>query len=97
MSQVTKFHVGDPPVLFGSYAEAETMGGTLASHSKQHDSKTACPPYMVVSQNQGYLIGVPYTQDSSILGCMLGFPFLGSPFLRKLPCRRSSRLLPYGL
>ena len=73
------------------------MGGTLASHSRQRDSKTAWPPYMVVSQNQGYLIGVPYIQDYNLLGCILGSPLLGSPFFGKLPCRRSSRLFPYGL
>ena len=32
---------------------------------------------MGVSQNQGYLFGGPFSKDCSILGSMLGSPYLG--------------------
>ena len=32
---------------------------------------------MVVSQNLGYLSGVPHNKDYSILGCILGVPYFG--------------------
>ena len=34
-----------------------------------------------ISQNQGYHFEEPHNKDYSILGSMLGFPYLG-----KLPC-----------
>ena len=34
-----------------------------------------------VSQNEGYLLGGPHNKDYSILGSILGSPYLG-----KLPC-----------
>ena len=46
-----------------------------------HGPSQTLKGYMGVSQNSGYL-GVPYNKDYSILG-----PILGSPYLGKLPYR----------
>ena len=35
------------------------------------------PRHKVVFQNQGYHLGGPYNNDYSILGSMLGYPYLG--------------------
>ena len=44
-------------------------------------------PHLGVSLNEGYLFGGPYSKDRSILGSILGSPYLG-----KLPFASLSRL-----
>ena len=57
-------------------------------HSTQTEAKLACTfrapasyvityMYMGVSQNLGYHFGAPYNKDYSILGSILGYPYLG--------------------
>ena len=54
--------------------------GTLVQPSS-HEDQLYLLTYVVVAQDQGYLVRGPYSKDYSILGSILGYPNFG-----KLPC-----------